>query len=189
MRQLITSTYRASRNLKESSLEQNAVYTALLTNDPGRSWHWAIYFHQPHTDANGVRFGGYKMHATNRSGTWKYECISLDILATFTLTVIAKIGAIHNPEWGVEFLDEYLRAIPMSVPDGDRDPTFSCLTWFRQAIRVLHNEQFCVKCSDVDALERELSSRARIVDAQFTPGPMSPFFEAKNARPLTPDLD
>lgn len=177
---------RATKSSSAPRLEHNALYAALFEQDPENSWHWGLYLHHEHKGASGTLISGYKMHVSNEHGAWQYACLSDSVPASFALTIMAKIGAIH-PDWDVQFLDEYLKVIPMSVPDIDRhvESTFTSKVWFRQAVRVLHNEQFSVKCEDVDALERELASSARIADS--TTGFSSTFFEAKSARPVTPD--
>lgn len=176
--------------LQLDDLEENGVYAALYTNEHGKSWHWAIYFHRFHYPSPNIEISGYKMHATNTYGPWQYERTDQDILSTHTLTTITKIGAIHDLQWGVEFLETYLKAIPMSIPRVDElyEKAFTCRVWFREAIRVLHNEGFCINCSDVNALCRELISHARLNEANTMYRATHPLFVAKAARAVTPDL-
>jgi len=169
-------------------LEHNAIYAGLFAHDPGHGkWHWDIYLHHEVNDDSQAAVSGHKLHATTNSGPWQYECVATDILGVPDLTVLAKIGAIEDDDWGVEFLDQYLSPIPMEIPEIDRlrERAFTCRYWFREAIRILHREQMSVDCPDVDALERELSSQARFVDAKwqrFSDESVSVMIVSKNAR-------
>ena len=181
---------RDRASVQNTELEHNSIYAALFTHDPGNSWHWAIYLHHASQDSLGNLMSGYKLHSHNKHGPWIYECSSLNIVSTLTLVLLAKIGAIEDKDWGVEFLNEFLGPIPMEVPEVDRqrEPTYSCRTWFREAIRVLHRAQFFIDCPDVDALERELSSQARLVDAKstrYSNAPSSVLIVSKSSRPFS----
>ncbi|THH28866.1 hypothetical protein EUX98_g5328 [Antrodiella citrinella] len=174
-------------------LEENGIYATLFTNNPGISWHWILYFHREHRGKSGKVSPGYKLHATDKYGAWRYECASQDLLASATLVIVGKIGAVVDNTWGVEFLDEYLKNIRMEVPQVDRgsEPRFTCRVWFREAIRTFNAAQLFVRCPDVDALELELSNRARLVEYRssivaFQPTadvPLTRLIAVKNARP------
>lgn len=87
-------------------------------------------------------------------------------------------------------MQEYLSPIPMKIPEDDerQERAFNDRVWFREAIRVMHREQLFVDCPDVDDLERELSSQARLVDAmtkRYSNEPISVFIVSKYAHPVT----
>ena len=180
---------RSMGTLQQAHLEHNKIYAALYTNNPGYDWHWAIYFHHNHLDAKGRPVPGYKLHATNRFGPWQFECADQDLLTSSTLITVARIGSVADSTWGVEFLLEYLRNIPMRVPaaDQEHEREFSCRLWFREAIRILNYAQVFVRCPDVNKLERELSSQTRLAEAaamrdqSIAFETASPVFISKNA--------
>ena len=110
---------------------------------------------------------GYKFHATTKADSlpWHYEVASWNGPASELAITFTKIGQLAD---GLNYqtLDLYLRNIPMTVPYSDirvnRERTFSCRVWFREAIRCLDNSNMFVKCSQtsLELLETELVTRA-----------------------------
>ncbi|KAK0205977.1 hypothetical protein DFS33DRAFT_1240702, partial [Desarmillaria ectypa] len=143
--------------------QKNDVCAVLTSTSMAGVFFWSLYL----VVATNLQDSstGYKFHATNKIGTapWQYECVlwvntqSEDsIPVTFT-----KIGRIPD-DWNYSYLDYFLSSIPMSIPDIDRarEPRFTCRVWFREAVRTLHAAEMFVKCTDVDALERDLVTKA-----------------------------
>ncbi|PBL01867.1 hypothetical protein ARMGADRAFT_1005360 [Armillaria gallica] len=141
-----------------ASMEKNDIYAVLTSTNIAGAFHWSLYLVVDSSQ-------GYKFHATNKIGTapWQYECVlwvnpqSEDSMpVTFT-----KIGQVPE-DWDYSYLDYFLNSIPMCTPDTDRarEPRFTCRVWFKEAIRTLHAAEMFVKCADVDALERDLVTKA-----------------------------
>ncbi len=88
-----------------------------------------------------------------------------------------KIGHVDN-DFDVEMLEEYVKDIPMSLPEVDvgKEPRFTCRVWFKEAIRRLNRAELFVNCPDVDALERELVQRASALELGQLGNMMLPYF-------------
>ncbi|KAF9067679.1 hypothetical protein BDP27DRAFT_1328520 [Rhodocollybia butyracea] len=138
-------------------MRRNDIYAALTRADVRGTYHWIIYVVINDEE-------GYKIHATTHGGTtpWTYECTTWNgprsrLSVTFTL-----IGHMDD-DFGIEMFELYVKDIPMNIipPDQQpREPNFTCRVWFKEAIRQLDASGMFVKCTDVDALERELWNRA-----------------------------
>ncbi|KAF8918822.1 hypothetical protein CPB85DRAFT_1278859, partial [Mucidula mucida] len=125
---------------------------------------------------------GYKFHAAGSDDNpWHYECVEWrgpeDLLSvTFT-----KIGDLME---GLDYqiLDEYLKPIPMEVPNRDRanERSFTCRVWFKEAVRRLNDSGLFVQCEDVDALEMDLNEKACAVEYG---GEVPRVLETKHAQP------
>lgn len=168
-------------------LSQNKIYLALYTNDIGRSWHWAFYFHHPNADG-GQRQTGYKIHATNKNGRWEYQCVPQSIGFSSTLTTIAEIGAVDKG-WGIGHLNHYTREVQLTIPRyAKRETVFNCRVWIKAAIKYLSDAGMFVHCDDVDKLENEMVAQAALVDQRAQTGNnMSTYFVSKNARAVSSD--
>ncbi|PBK82249.1 hypothetical protein ARMGADRAFT_947043, partial [Armillaria gallica] len=148
------------------------VYVALTKNEISGTYHWILYFVV-------TPKSGWKMHATNDGDarTWRYERKTWDGPDSFLAVTFTKIGHVDN-NFDVEMLEEYVKDIPMSLPEVDigKEPRFTCRVWFKEAIRHLNLTELFVNCPDVDALERELIQRASALELGQVGNMMLPYF-------------
>ncbi|KZT36370.1 hypothetical protein SISSUDRAFT_70305 [Sistotremastrum suecicum HHB10207 ss-3] len=162
-----------SRLLSQAAdhIEHNAIYAALYMNDIAKSWRWSIYLHRPNKSHSGFRLQITDARSPG-SGQWEYTISPHSALQSSTISTLVKIGQVADPSWGVEFLDVYLRPIQLGVvpaADRQREHVFDERVWFREAVRRLRDAGMFLACPDVDALEMELMSYARLGDQLMHP--------------------
>ncbi|KAF9450790.1 hypothetical protein P691DRAFT_809485 [Macrolepiota fuliginosa MF-IS2] len=123
------------------------------------TFHWAICV--PLDDKRAAKY-----HAKGASGHWWFEAkpvpIEHNLEALDTISSAVKIGSIKPEDATVNVFLDLFETIPMEVPDVDkpREPEFTCLVWFREAIRRLHAAKV-INCPNVDDLEAECESYAK----------------------------
>jgi len=162
-------------------IEHNGIYAALYMNDVAKSWRWSFYLHRPNKTSSGYRI---QITDARSPGRWEYTIAPHSALQSATISTLVKIGLVQDPSWGAEFLDVYLRPIPLGViPQSDRqkEAVFDERVWFREAVRRLRDAGMFLACPDVDALEMELTSQARLGDQLMHPT----FAVSKRAWPFT----
>ncbi|OJT11329.1 hypothetical protein TRAPUB_12129 [Trametes pubescens] len=136
------------------------ILAALCTTDESGFYHWVIYVCTENDS-------GYKFHAHNDSnkGPWRYHRGKWDALSSIHCVCITKIGRLaEGKTW--EDVDRAVEHIPMAVPDVDRPRfgnMFTCLVWFREAIRKLHTAGIS-RVIDLDRLEENLRQLATAME-------------------------
>ncbi|KAH9857112.1 hypothetical protein C2E23DRAFT_806591 [Lenzites betulinus] len=132
----------------------------LMSTTPPR-FHWFLFIPDPPSASTADVHIGVKLHAiTNgKQGVdrrWAYDRTSLALATSPAVAAASIIGRLPEGKH-VDDLDMLLREIPMSVPevDKDREPTWTCRVWIREALRRMHGNGYIV-CEDVDAMEEEM---------------------------------
>ncbi|KAG7441112.1 uncharacterized protein BT62DRAFT_909075 [Guyanagaster necrorhizus] len=152
---------------------KNDIYAALTKAAIPGTYHWILYFVLTLKE-------GWKMHTTNDRGdvrTWRYERQMWAGPNSVMAVTFTKIGHVDD-DFTVEMLEEYVRGIPMSIPEVDigKERRFTCRVRFKEAIRRLNSAQLFVNCPDVDALERELTQRASALELGQFGNMMLPYY-------------
>ncbi|PPQ69268.1 hypothetical protein CVT24_000074 [Panaeolus cyanescens] len=131
---------------------------------------------------------GWKMHATNEGADfWRFESIRWNGPKEPNALAFTKIGSIMEG-LEVEHIIEYLKDIPMTVPEGRKglDLQFSSRVWFGEAIRLLNDSQMFVHCPDVEALVREVTIQGATAQNQSI-GPPRPIIAVSKVARAWPD--
>ncbi|OJT11332.1 hypothetical protein TRAPUB_12132 [Trametes pubescens] len=106
---------------------------------------------------------GTRFHAHNQANTadWEYQSKEWDVLDSGSCVAVTKIGQLPAGMTAKD-IDVLLEKIPLTVPDVDRPrfhDQFTCLVWFRAAIRRLHIARI-LGVIDLDLLEESLRVKA-----------------------------
>ncbi|KAI0372888.1 hypothetical protein BV20DRAFT_840067 [Pilatotrama ljubarskyi] len=149
----------------------------LMSTTPPR-FHWFLFVPDaPDASSGPSPHGGLKLHAiTNgqqgEDKRWSYDRTPLSLATSPAVAAAATIGCLP-PGKSVDDLDAILREIPMEVSevDKEREPTWTCRVWIREALRRMHTSGYVV-CEDVDAMEEEMweygrEAAAKIEDDTF----------------------
>ncbi|OJT05710.1 hypothetical protein TRAPUB_3465 [Trametes pubescens] len=164
----------------------------LMSTTPPR-FHWFFFIPDMPAAASSSaqRHGGVKLHAiTNgKQGDdrrWSYDRTPLALATSPAVAAAALLGRLPDGK-SVDDLDALLRQIPMEVPevDREREPTWSCRVWIREALRRMHVSGY-IHCEDVDAMEAEMwrygkEAAAKIEDDTFE---VASLVEALHSRAL-----
>ncbi|KAI0673220.1 hypothetical protein C8Q78DRAFT_1023634 [Trametes maxima] len=145
-------------------------------------YHWVIYvctvcfgpcvsrfsmFSKSSSPLHKTLENGYKFHAHNAMNTavWRYHCGPWNALDSSACVALTKIGRLpQGKTW--ENVNDILKDIPMAVPEADRPVfgnRFTCLVWFRAAVRKLHAERY-IGVTDIDQLEQSLRKHATAME-------------------------
>lgn len=107
-----------------------------------------------------------------------YQHKSWNALTSDSCIILHPIGRIaefdpKDKDAYIQNLDDYLRPIPLKVPEVDRGlfSHFTCRVWFRAAIRELHRAGVYVYCPDVNPLEEKLLEAATGMEYLLTERP------------------
>ncbi|KAI0640319.1 hypothetical protein C8Q77DRAFT_126929 [Trametes polyzona] len=139
-------------NASDGHVPGNILAALCRTPDIGL-YHWIIYLCTSDV-------GGYKFHAHNSSNTrpWVYEKAEWAAIESERCVTLTKIGRLPHGKT-VDDVDAALRVIPINVvPDIDRPrfhSRFTCLVWFREALRRLHTAGI-ITVINLDKLEEKL---------------------------------
>ena len=91
-------------SLQVPSLPIGSIFYALFSRGDG-SFHWALVF--PINKKIGV-----KMHATNTTGAWVFEAVEHDLIKSYSLCVLVKIGASDVQNYLFQYFSSFLKVRP-----------------------------------------------------------------------------
>ncbi|KAI0633086.1 hypothetical protein C8Q77DRAFT_1158508 [Trametes polyzona] len=136
--------------------EPGNIHAALCDTGNVGEFHWVIYLCTTNRQ-------GYKFHAHNKMNTepWRYHTDLWDGMDSRSCIAFTKIGRLAQGQTHHD-IDAVVRTIPMAVPDVDRPRfhrSFTCLVWFREALRRLHTAGI-IGVVDLAKLEEKLVSSA-----------------------------
>ncbi|KAI0772389.1 hypothetical protein BD413DRAFT_41725 [Trametes elegans] len=151
----------------------NILAALCVTNTTGE-YHWLIYV------CTGKR-DGVKLHAHDEmnTGPWRYHCGPWNAMDSITCVALTKVGCLPSGKTP-EDVHNIVKDIEMAVPDVDRPRfgnRFTCLVWFRAAIRTLHRERI-LGVTDIDRLEQSLRELATAMEFRRLAG-----LQGSNPRP------
>ncbi|KAK7461681.1 hypothetical protein VKT23_008109 [Stygiomarasmius scandens] len=136
-------------------LPVDAICAALYSRGDG-TFHWALVLPYSPTKC-------HKFHVSNLTGPWVYTRGLEDDFSPGKPNPICVVAQLATPLSSASNsspimarkLDDLLEPIPHETPAEDPPEEFRCRTWFRRAVRVLHDAGY-INCSDAFALMNEL---------------------------------
>ncbi|KAI0354169.1 hypothetical protein OH77DRAFT_512759 [Trametes cingulata] len=129
------------------------ILAALCSTKYSGEYHWLIYVCLVSLET-----------VTFYDGPWEYHTAEWTAMDSETCVALTKIGRLA-PDVTWNDVDNVVQTIPMAVPDKDRPrfgERFTCLVWFREAVRKLHTAGI-LRVINVDALEEKLTQRATAI--------------------------
>ena len=140
---------------------------SLMSTDPPR-FHWFIFVPSSQSSELNIQ-AGLKIHAIDENlgkspvrKHWAFEAVEFTLATYPGVAAAAVVGYLYNDRT-LEQLRSLLEQIPLTVPpiDHEREPTFTCRVWIREALRRMHMNGF-ILCPDVDAMEAQMWRYGRL---------------------------
>ncbi|KAG6089536.1 hypothetical protein E4U30_008351 [Claviceps sp. LM220 group G6] len=127
------------------SLETSSLYISLNARSHAGSYHWGLFL----TDSD-LNKKPALHHANNRIGPWTYEEKAVDPDESVTLIVLFFVSKVKNHARAVEIM----KGIPADGKPSQRTgEPFSCVTWAKDALVLLHESGEIVLPQTIDKLE------------------------------------